>query len=101
MSIFKKKSPDAQAELVMPVLLTHVSDASLEAEIIRGKLAAFGIPSEIRYPHEGGLGKVVLGASGFGADIYVPRSALEDARALIEQDEEVPEETDDENEDEK
>jgi len=101
MSLFGKKKKDEQAELVMPVLLTHVGDSSLEADYIRGKLAAFGIPSEIRYPHEGGLGKVILGASGFGADIYVPRNALEDARALLEADDnedESPEELDEDEE---
>ena len=34
----------------------------------------------------GHLGRLVLGISGYGVDIYVPKSMLEDAKKLIEED---------------
>jgi hypothetical protein len=33
---------------------------------------------------EGSLGRVVLGISGYGVEIFVPANLLDDAKALIE-----------------
>ena len=49
-------------------------------------LEAYGIPCLTRYPHSGEFGKVVLGMSGFGTEIYVPETLLEDAVALLQSD---------------
>ena len=48
-------------------------------------LEAYGIPCLRIYPGDGSFGRVVLGMSGFGTDIYVPESLVEDARALCQQ----------------
>ena len=46
-------------------------------------LEAYGIPCLKRYPGNGSFGKVILGMSGQGTEIYVPKSMLEDAAALV------------------
>lgn len=50
-------------------------------------LQAVGIPVLTRYPEGGGLGKVYLGFSGYGVDLYVPKSRESEARALLLHDE--------------
>ena len=47
-------------------------------------LEAYGIPCLKIYPGDGSFGKLILGMSVQGVDIYVPQSLLEDARALCE-----------------
>ena len=42
-----------------------------------------GIPCFKYYAKEGGAGKVINGFSGYGADLYVPASRLEEARELL------------------
>ena len=49
-------------------------------------LEAFGIPCLRHYPGDGAFGQVVLGASGTGVDIFVPKSMLELAQKLLEGD---------------
>ena len=46
-------------------------------------LEAYGIPCLRDYPGDGSFGKVVLGMSGQGTDIYVPESMLEEAQNLL------------------
>ena len=46
-------------------------------------LSAYGIPAVKQYPQDGSFGRVILGMSGNGTDIYVPQTLLEDALALI------------------
>ena len=45
-------------------------------------LEAYGIPCLRVYPGDGSFGRVVLGMSGLGTDIYVPASKAEEANAL-------------------
>ena len=44
----------------------------------------YGITCLKRFPENGVLGRVVLGISGTGADIYVPDTMLEEARNILE-----------------
>ena len=53
-------------------------------EMLINMLTAYGIPAVKLYPSNGGFGKVVLGISGEGADIFVPASMHEDAVSLLE-----------------
>jgi hypothetical protein len=46
-------------------------------------LEAFGIPTISAYPNDGEFGKLILGFSGTGMDIYVPETMLDDARNII------------------
>ena len=47
-------------------------------------LEAYEIPCLRVYPGDGAFGHVIMGASGTGVDIYVPKSMLEVAQKLIE-----------------
>ncbi|NLH00856.1 MAG: hypothetical protein GX488_02945 [Clostridiales bacterium] len=66
-----------------PVFLKHCTSADMEDEMLINMLAAYGIPAVKQYPLNGSFGKVVLGMSGEGTDIFVPASMLEDAIYLI------------------
>lgn len=71
-------SPEKAAYLV------HCTSLNFEDEMLINMLDAYGIPAVRNYPENGSLGKIILGISGNGADIYVPVSMLEDAKALLE-----------------
>ena len=73
-----------EGEPVTPAFLTKCSEVDMEDRMVVGMLEAFGIPCLQRYPHSGEFGKVVLGMSGFGTEIYVPETMLEDAIALMQ-----------------
>ncbi len=66
-----------------PAFLEHIFGSEPELMLERNMLRSFGIPTVARYPMEGTLGKVVLGMSGTGMDIFVPESMLEDAKNII------------------
>ncbi len=74
---------DASGEPEEPVLLTTAINLNLYDEMTINMLEAYGIPCLKRYPGDGSFGKVVLGMSGQGTEIFVPRSMLEDAAALV------------------
>ncbi len=66
-----------------PAFLERVFGSETELALRRNMLWAYGVPSVSRYPLDGALGKVILGQSGFGMDIFVPESMLEDAKNII------------------
>lgn len=74
---------DENNELVAPAFLTHCSSLSMEDDMLVNMLSAFEIPAIKQYPVDGGFGRVVLGISGTGTDIYVPETLLSEARELI------------------
>ena len=74
----------AEGEPVTPAFLTKCSQVDMEDRMLVGMLEAYDIPCLQRYPHSGEFGKVVLGMSGFGTEIYVPETMLDDAKALME-----------------
>lgn len=65
------------------VMLEQAFDSAADADMKLSMLAAYGIPCFKYYDKEGGAGKVISGFSGYGADLYVPASRLEEARALL------------------
>lgn len=67
-----------------PALLCNCKSLDLGDELRVNMLEAYGIPCLKIYPGDGGFGKLVLGMSGQGVDIYVPQSMLADAQALCE-----------------
>lgn len=69
-----------------PAFLVHCPPVDMQAEMVRSMLKAFGIPSVLRYPGDGAFGKVMLGLSGNGTDIYVPASMLAEAQELLKGD---------------
>lgn len=68
---------------VPPVFLAHTIPNNLADEMMVNLLEAYGIPTMRRYPNDGEFGKVILGMSGGGVDIYVPETDLEAALDLL------------------
>ena len=81
--LLKAWPKDGEGEPVPGAFLTHCSSVDMEDEMLVNMLEAYGIPCIRRFPKDGSLGNVVLGMSGFGTDLYVPEEMLEDALALI------------------
>ena len=75
------KTADGQPERA--VFLATVSDVGVDAELVISMLRAFGVPVVRQFEHGGQLGKVILGFSGYGEDLYVPESMLDLARELL------------------
>ena len=53
-------------------------------EMIVNLLEAYGIPCIRLYPNDGDFGRLILGTSGTGVEIYVPKTMYEDAVNLSE-----------------
>ena len=80
----EEKWPRDQAgEPEEPVFLEHLGGSELDVEMEVNLLDAFGIPVVLQYPNNGDFGKLILGFSGTGVELYVPRSMLEDAQNII------------------
>lgn len=84
----KKRGPewplDSTGEKIEPAFLTNIFPKNMELEIITGLLESCGIPVVTRYPGDGTFGKVILGMSGTGTDLYVPEVCLDEAKSLLE-----------------
>ena len=65
-----------------PVLLCTLSALDMRDELLLNMLEAYGIPCLRRYPGDGAFGKLILGMSGQGTDILVPKSLYIDAKEL-------------------
>ncbi len=63
-----------------------VSAAAGEADVIASLLQSMGIPVLRRSREAGDYLNVYMGYSVYGVDLYVPRSALQDARAALSPD---------------
>lgn len=74
----------AQGEPETPALLCNCKSLDMGDELKINMLEAYGIPCLKIYPGDGCFGKLILGMSGQGVDIYVPQSMLQDAQALCE-----------------
>ena len=73
---------DASGAPEKAVLLCNCRSQDLNDELMINMLESYGIPCLRDYPGDGSFGKVVLGMSGLGTDIYGPESRLEEARKL-------------------
>ena len=65
-----------------PVRLGTALNLNLFDELTVNMLEAYGIPCLRVDSGDGSFGRLILGMSGQGTDIYVPRSMAEDAAAL-------------------
>lgn len=74
--------PDGTKEKA--VLLRHAADSASDAEMTISLLAAYGIPCFKYYEKDGAAGKVISGFSGYGAQLYVPGSMLDEAQAILD-----------------
>lgn len=79
---------EATAEEETALLMTANND--IQANIVESLLKAYGIPLSRKYKGNDTFGKIILGLTVNGIDLYVPKSALEEAMGIIEN--ELPEE---------
>ena len=84
--ILKKWPRDSEGNYEKPMFLLHSDCNDFGDEIIINMLDACGIPCLKYYPGDGSFGKVMLGMSGNGSDLYVPASKIDEAKALCEED---------------
>ena len=88
--LLKKWPKDENGEPVepvfsaIPVFLTHCKCLDINDEMIVNLLEAYGIPCIRRYPNDGDFGRLILGTSGTGVEIFVPKTMYEDAVNLSE-----------------
>ena len=75
---------DEHGDPEAPVFLRSEKNLDMSDELLVNMLEAYQIPCLRIYPGDGAFGRVVLGASGWGVDIYVPESLYEDAKELTE-----------------
>ncbi|MGI5976442.1 MAG: hypothetical protein ACOX68_01930 [Candidatus Limivicinus sp.] len=80
--LLKRWPRDGGGEPERPAFLCNCKNADMGDELKINMLEAYGIPCLRIYPGDGSFGKLVLGMSGQGTEIYVPESLLEDAVAL-------------------
>jgi len=76
---------DEKGEPVEPAYLCLRSCNDLADQLTVNMLKAYGIPCLCMERGEGSLGRVVLGISGYGVEIYVPATLLDDAKILLEE----------------
>ncbi|MGI6013719.1 MAG: hypothetical protein ACOX7K_05490 [Oscillospiraceae bacterium] len=74
---------DAEGEPVAPVFLAHRTSNDMADEMLVNLLEAYGIPTLRQYPNDGEFGRVIMGISGGGADVYVPETEYEAAMELL------------------
>lgn len=82
--LLKRWPRDEKGELIEPVFLTHCSNLDFSDEMLVNLLEAYSIPCLRQYPNDGDFGRLVLGVSGTGVDVYVPITMYEDAVNLSE-----------------
>ncbi len=75
---------DEKGQPEAPVFLCAEKNLDMSDELLVNMLEAYSIPCLRIYPGDGSFGRVVLGTSGWGVDIYVPESLYEDAKQLTE-----------------
>ena len=80
--LYERWPKDENGEPEEPVRLGTAMNLNLFDELTVNMLEACGIPCLTLYPGDGSFGKLILGMSGQGTDIYVPASMAEDAAAL-------------------
>ena len=82
--LLKRWPKDENDQPEAPVFLRSEKNLDMSDELLVNMLEAYQIPCLRVYPGDGSFGRVVLGTSGWGVDIYVPESLYEDAKALTE-----------------
>ena len=75
---------DEQGRAGESAFLCTRSKTNLSDELTVNMLEAYGIPCVRDYPGNGSFGRVIMGTSGTGVDIFVPKSMLNTAQKLIE-----------------
>ena len=76
--LLKRWPKDENGRPEAPVFLRCEKNLDMSDELL------VNMPCLRIYPGDGAFGRVVLGASGWGVDIYVPESLYQDAKELTE-----------------
>ena len=82
--LYERWPKTEKGEPEAPALLCNCKSLDFSDELRINMLEAYGIPCLRIYPGDGSFGKLILGMSGQGVDIYVPASLLEEAQALCD-----------------
>jgi pyrophosphatase PpaX len=77
------ESTQNTSEPVETTLLVTAKD-ELQANIVESLLKAYGIPMRRVYKGNDTFGKIVMGLTVNGIDLHVPKSALEEAKGILE-----------------
>ena len=77
------RTPEDEPE--EPAFLCTRSSTDFSDKLLVKMLQAYEIPTLCMERGNGNLGRVYLGISGYGVDIYVPKSLLNDAKLLCEE----------------
>ena len=80
--LYERWPKDENGEPEEPVFLGTAVNLNYFDELTINMLEAYGIPCLRQYPGDGTFGKLILGMSGQGTEIYVPKSMVEDAANL-------------------
>ncbi|MDO4749334.1 MAG: hypothetical protein Q4A39_00670 [Eubacteriales bacterium] len=81
--LYEKWPKDPSGNPEAPVYLTHCSGLNLDDAMLISALDSCGIPALRQYPGDGDFGRLILGVSGNGVDIFVPSPMWEEACALL------------------
>ena len=74
---------DEAGEPEPPVYLCHCGPLDMEETLTVARMESYGIPCLRQYPNNGDFGRLIIGVSGPGADIFVPASLWADACELL------------------
>lgn len=74
---------DESGEPEPPVYLCHCRGVDMEEALTVARMESYGIPCLRQYPDNGVVGRLILGVSGTGTDIFVPASLWADACQLL------------------
>ena len=80
---FEKWPKDENGEPIEPVFLEHLSGAALDIKMHINLLEAYGIPIITSQPGICTLERLVIGFTGNEADVYVPKTMLDEARDIL------------------
>lgn len=84
-ALLERWPKNADGEPEQPEFLCRCICNDMSDRLRVNMLEAYGIPCLCIFPGNGSFGKVVLGMSGQGVDIYVPQSLHSDAEALCKE----------------
>ena len=76
---------DEAGEPESPVYLCHCTGLDMDDAMLISRMESYGIPCLRQYPNDGEFGKLILGLSGTGVDVFVPSSLWSDACQLLEE----------------
>ena len=82
--LLKRWPKDENGQPEEPVFLMRSLCLDIADEMVVNLLEAYGIPCIRQYPNDGDFGRLIMGTSGTGVEIFVPRSMYEDAVNLSE-----------------